>query len=254
MPSDSSLGKFGGMLDDLKSRLGFEREDDRYESEDSEDYDDYDDYDEYSYDEYSGYDKDDSVGGFKPIVSTPSRYGRGDSTPNLVSIEDVKATTPFPSLNDDSAASTDDGAQQRGAGSQYVIDNTAPAPDSPAYRAAQRETQSRLESSVPTIEPMSSTSSGYYPTVGSRGLTVIKPIVYGDVEGVANAVRLGNAVVLAVGSTPVELSRRILDFSFGVASALGANVECPAAKVYVISRGGALTDDEKRRLRAQNIL
>ena len=60
MPRNSS-GGVGGMFDDLKSRLGFGRNDDDYD-----DYDDYDDgeddYDEYGYD--YGYDDDeDGYGG-----------------------------------------------------------------------------------------------------------------------------------------------------------------------------------------------
>ena len=34
MPRDFSLDTVGGMLDDLKSRLGFSRDEDRYESDD----------------------------------------------------------------------------------------------------------------------------------------------------------------------------------------------------------------------------
>ena len=218
MPTNSSLGSFGGMLDDLKSRLGFEREDDRYEAEDSADYEDYDEYDEFSYDEYGDFDKEDSVGGFKPIHTYTSRYGHGDSSPNLVSIGDVKATTPLPSLHEDYAE------------------------------------EPRLEANVPVPEPMFSPSLDYSSSDGLRSLKVVRPSFYGDVKDVAKFVKSGYAVVLVMRYTPEELTKRILDFSFGVASALEASVECAGDKVYVIARGSALTDAEKLQLRAQSII
>ena len=55
-------------------------------------------------------------------------------------------------------------------------------------------------------------------------------------------------------ATPDDLSKRVLDFSFGVASALDANVECPASKVFAIARGNGLTEAEKRNLVSQGVL
>ena len=218
MPNSSSLGSFGGMLDDLKSRLGFEREDDRYEADDSVDYDDYDDYDEYSYDEYGDFDNEDSVGGFKPVHTYSSRYGHGDSSPNLVSIGDVKATTPLPSLHDD------------------------------------YDEEPRYETSAPVPEPVLAPSYDYSSRIPLRKLTVVRPSFYGDVKNVAASVKSGDAVVLVMRYTPEELTKRILDFAFGVASALEASVECAGDKVYVLARGSALTDEEKRQLREQSII
>ena len=56
------------------------------------------------------------------------------------------------------------------------------------------------------------------------------------------------------GHRPKCLSKRILDFSFGVSSALDASVDCVADKVFVISRGAALTDAERMSLRGQGVL
>ena len=73
-------------------------------------------------------------------------------------------------------------------------------------------------------------------------------------ERIARAVKSGDVVVLAMRYTPEDLSKRVLDFSFGVASALDANVECPGDKVFAIARGNALTPEEKQRLGAQGVL
>lgn len=273
MPMDFSMDSVGGMLDDLKSRLGFNRKEGRYESGG---YDDYDDYG-YGYDEYSDFDQpaDDEVGGYRPVQtgsSRQNRFGKPDSSPNLVSFDDVKASTtvparlqrdPLPPRGGNYAATTN-------VGGHTVIDTTVPAPESPAYKAAMRDGSVRSEGLNTLFEPTTSVAaagsgSSYDPYVAYssstpssyaqvRALTVVKPVAYGDVERVARAVKLGDVVVLAMRNTPDDLSKRVLDFSFGVASALDASVECPGEKVFAITRGHALTEDEKSRLRVQGVL
>ncbi len=88
----------------------------------------------------------------------------------------------------------------------------------------------------------------------SRACTVLKPASYGEVERIAKILKAGDAVVLALRNTPDSLSKRILDFSFGVSSALDANVECAGDGVFVIARGAALTDAERANLRNQGVL
>ena len=50
------------------------------------------------------------------------------------------------------------------------------------------------------------------------------------------------------------LDKRILDFSFGAASSLDAEVECIADKVFFIAKGSGLADDERASLQAQGVL
>ena len=88
----------------------------------------------------------------------------------------------------------------------------------------------------------------------TRSVTVIKPASYGEVEKVAKALKAGDAVVLALKATPDELAKRVLDFSFGVSSALDASVDCIADKVFVIARGAALSESERASLRSQGVL
>ena len=68
------------------------------------------------------------------------------------------------------------------------------------------------------------------------------------------ALKLGNAVVLNLAATPDALAKRILDFSFGVASALDANVECVGNKVFALTRIDELTEAERSYLRTQGII
>lgn len=87
-----------------------------------------------------------------------------------------------------------------------------------------------------------------------RTVVVLKPASYGEVERVSKALKGGDAVVLALRNTPDSLAKRILDFSFGVASALDATVECVGDKVFAVVRGNALSEVERMNLRNQGVL
>lgn len=267
----------GGAFDSLKSRLGFDRGADRYDDYDEYgEYGDYDEFEEYGekYDSSNGY-NDSSVGGYRPLSSTTrgsNRYAKSDISSSLVSIDDVKASTPLPdTLSRDpleytgssSYARAGAGAYGAGAGASGYGTVTSPGvnslfePTTPAVPASSAGAVPTASSSAgagsydPYVAYSSANPSSHAP---ARSLTVVRPTAYGDVERVARAVKSGDVVVLAMKSTPDDLSKRILDFSFGVASALDANVECPGEKVFAIARGNALTPDEKRQLGVQGVL
>ena len=88
----------------------------------------------------------------------------------------------------------------------------------------------------------------------TRSLKVIAPKVYGEVENVSRSLKAGDVVVLKLSATDGDLSKRILDFSFGVASALDARVDCIADKVFVIAKGAALSNDETEKLKTMGVL
>ena len=195
---------------------------------------------------------------------------RGDSGPRLVSIDDVKESTRIPDRLNRDPLDRDSRENVTHYGTRSVIDETIPPVSSPAHNAALRDSQRATSDGYnslfePTRSTDSATTGSYDPyeaySTGASGthspmrsLTVVKPTVYGDVERVSKAVKAGDVVVLVMRNTPDDLSKRILDFSFGVASALDANVECPGDKVFAIARGNALSEDEKRRLRNQGAL
>ena len=85
-------------------------------------------------------------------------------------------------------------------------------------------------------------------------LAVIKAHAYADVEKVAAAARTGKVVVLVLKETKPELAKRVLDFSFGVASALNGSVDKAADKVFIISRDAGLSDEESAYLRDKGII
>ena len=107
-------------------------------------------------------------------------------------------------------------------------------------------------SSVPSMPAVASE-----PRVVARAtriLTVIKPESYADAERIAKILKSGDVAVLSLRTTPEELGKRILDFSFGVACALDARVECVSGHVFAITRGAGLTEGETSRLRDQGLM
>jgi len=79
MPRDFSMENVSGMLDGLKSRLGFNRDEGRYNDDRYDDeryapgeYDDYNDFEEYGdYGEYNDYDdRNNQAGGYRPASTS----------------------------------------------------------------------------------------------------------------------------------------------------------------------------------------
>lgn len=91
--------------------------------------------------------------------------------------------------------------------------------------------------------------------VHEASLKIITPASYSEAEGIAVAFKAGTNVVLSLKETRSELAKRILDFSFGVATALGGNVEKVADKVFLLSHTpGGLTTTEQQQLKDAGIL
>jgi cell division inhibitor SepF len=82
-----------------------------------------------------------------------------------------------------------------------------------------------------------------------RRIEHIRPMTYADAEQVAQELKKGVLVVLDLRSTRPELAKRILDFSFGVASALEGQVDRHVDRVYIFACNGPLTDEERAAVR-----
>ncbi len=286
-----AFGNFGdgGMLDGIKSKLGFadnaQTSSYRSRSRSRQSNDDYDDYDD-DYDDYDDdYEEDapKTYEPYSPVTTRPaggsrvssSSFGSGYRPAKLVSIDDVRAHTTVPdSLNRDPLPQRKVTPSFAG---RVTVDAKSPLPNSAnaAHGAhAAKERSESLDSlfdstadlaaanakkaeaaSKPSFDPYKayegSTSVRHNPT---RSLTVVKPENYGECELVAKALKAGDAVVLTLAQTPDSLAKRVLDFSFGASSALDASVDCVADKVFVIARGQGLTDDERKSLSNQGIL
>ena len=88
----------------------------------------------------------------------------------------------------------------------------------------------------------------------AKAVTIVKPESYDDAERIAKVLKSGDVAVVSLRNTPEALGKRILDFSFGVACAFEAQVECVSGHVFVITRGAGLSDAEASRLKAQGLM
>lgn len=281
-PSMSASELFG----DLKDKLGFgggrsDRHDDYY---DDPYYDDYDDSPSgQGYD--AGYDPDTygdpydrleyttrSTGSSRSAGSRSGRY----SVPQLVSSGDIRATTSAygvseaaakPQLDVSNAAHQ---AEEKESVSKIAEDFSIPASSYTDFVSPYKHTSSAGSSSAASTSSLSSAASftpstelssaatqepaAALSTSTAREVTVLKPASYEDVSSVAQSVRAGHIVVLSLRQTDPALSKRVLDFSFGVASALTAQVDCIAEKTFVILQGRELTLEEKHKLAKQGVL
>lgn len=154
-----------------------------------------------------------------------------------------------PSASEAALASAD-GSGSAAHGAPAPAAYSAPAPA--AHGAPTAPTSAAATASFDPYEAYA--GSGAAAHNPSRSISVLKPASYGEAEHVAKILKAGDVAVIALRNTPDQLSKRILDFSFGVSSALDASVECVADKVFAITRGAALSDAERQALRNQGVL
>ncbi|MBE6470596.1 MAG: cell division protein SepF [Coriobacteriaceae bacterium] len=268
--SDRASGAFS----DLKNRIsGGSRNRDRY----SDDYDDYG-YDDYGYDDYGeyGYDVDDPYDDFDDVqdigeVRTRSVSSSPRNHPPLVSFDEARVNTYVPDrlMRDPlehTASRTNRASGYRPRIRDSVNVGHAAEYDFASVGGAQLDEQGvevppvdvaakPAASSRPSYDPYASFEGAGSPThTPTRKLKVVTPAGYGDVESIAHALKAGDVVVLGLSQTPGDLAKRVLDFSFGVASALDATVDCIADKVFVICRGRELDATERASLQSQGII
>lgn len=241
---------------------------------------------------YDGGDASSRYGSYGGAVTTRRAGTRSSSSslPRLVSIDDVRANTQVPSSLNRDPLPPRHVTRPTQAGSSYrpsrtMVDSSLPPEMTPEGTAAAAAAASRRHSEgldslfTPTTEEpartsadsglharTSSSSRGSYDpydalsgSAGSsysakRSVVVLRPTDYGEAEQVARSLKAGDVAVLCLGATPDGLAKRILDFSFGVAAALDANVECVADKTFALTRFKELSDSERVGLHAQGVL
>ena len=202
-------------------------------------------------------------------------------TAQLVSSGDIRATTSAYGVSDVAAKPTMElpsvshrtEAEEKKSVSKIAEDFSIPASSYTDFVSPYKQSSSASASSssssagldslfTPSAAPSGSVSgSSDGANVGSahgtslaREIVVLKPASYEDASSIAQSVRAGKIVVLYLRQTDPALSKRVLDFSFGVASALTAQVDCLAEKTFVVLQGKELTLEEKHNLAKQGVL
>lgn len=244
------------------------------------DYDQYGDYDEYGEgfeEEFAEYgpDYDDTAqrNGARASARV-QRSSRSDGAfPNLVSIDDVRASARADERsgslgNADEAAARAGERVYRTPREKAEAREAARAGGVDALFSPTTERAARFDASAPAgahgrswdaARAIPSTKATPQVSAGKssrplRSVAVLKPERYGDAAGMAKTLQGGDVVVLSLRSTPESLAARVLDFSFGVACALGAKVDCPTERLFVFSCGAPLSEAERSSLRTQGVL
>lgn len=282
------------LFSDLKHRMGFGRS--SSEEHFDEGYpDDYRDYIDGG--ELGGYEDDYGEYGYSDEYRTPSssyssvRSGAGTTPPRLVSIDDVRATTPVPGSPRDREARAQRAARSSYSSGRTMVDSSLPPAMTPegtaafsasATAAANRykneasrsengrrggldslfsstsDDDNRRESENADVLPASSpkAKASFKPLNSSprRSLFILEPKAYGEAEQIVDALDRNEVVVLNLRETPDNLARRILDFSFGVACALDAGVDFIDDDVFTVCHGSPLNDAERTSLHTKGIL
>ncbi len=173
-------------------------------------------------------------------VTTPDRaFGPAPGSPAARAAEAAQAAQ----------AAAAEAAQ---AAAAQVAQTAQAAEPSPAPSAASAPPASSSRSSFDPYDAL--TGAGATGHAPRRGVTVIRPAAYGDVERVAKVVRAGDVAVLSLKATPADLAKRVLDFSFGVACFAEARVDCVGDKTFAIVHGAALVEAEIAALRSQGVI
>lgn len=249
-----------GLLDGMKDRLGFggkpEWADDAGEYYDDAAYDDrYDDYADDGVDD--GYDT-----GRHEVISFDSYNPENFEHVTISSRRQPRVAT----YDDKGSSRSSRGYSSRGASSSYGRSTGVSSSRRDYPRASGEPTWAAPEdpsflnsTSSPRAsrERVSSLSTGSVRASGDPNarLEIVEPKAYADIEKVANACKVGKVVILNVVDTKPALAKRILDFSFGVASALNLNVGKAADRVFVISKNAnPLSDEDREYLKTQDVL
>lgn len=274
----------GSLFGDIKSKLGLG-------AKGNGSYDDYDEYDEYGDDYYGdyddGYESRDPYMDRSTVTTRSSRGARSDAgLPRLVSMDDARASARTLSRGEGSTgASGMSGVQRTSSIRSYgrtMVDSSLPptmtAEGAAAVSAASNRRAGGLESlfgsggssssgsSAASSSSLGSARSGssaassdilrdsmQLSMPGQRKLQVIKPTKYENAEAVTNVLKGGDVAILSFGTIDRDLMKRILDFSFGAASAMDATVECIANGVFAICRSAPLDEREREDLHNMGI-
>lgn len=245
---DFKIPKF----DELKDRLGIGEASSQAGSRSSrardsrDDAVDYGDYGEYGFDDSADY----------AVENDSPSSGFTASLPKLVTSDDVRANIQYtPSEAPETADASQATRPNRDFGALREDSHRSPGVNSlfePSSAASSTGAYAQTTGAIPA--PASPSGEGRVVQRPARIVTIVKPESYDDAERIAKVLKSGDVAVVSLRNTPEALGKRILDFSFGVACAFEAQVECVSGHVFVITRGAGLSDAEASRLKAQGLM
>src|SRR6478672_3885463 len=110
---------------------------------------------------------------------------------------------------------------------------------------------------IPRDEPPSAvtvSSTVMRTSASSARVHVVEPHGFNDAQEIGDRLKASQPVILNLQGVPRELQRRLIDFSSGLAYAVGGSMSRVADSVFLISPMNVqLSEDEKERLRGRGL-
>jgi cell division inhibitor SepF len=177
-------------------------------------------------------------------------YAGGDYEPYGDYADPARDSRPAQSGNDDDGddgrrASTSDRPGVRSdSGTVRATRDYGPDPD-PARRPTRDE--------PPVTSPRPSVVRTIGPTTAAR-VHVIEPTGFGDAPEVGDRLKANQPVILNLQGLPKELQRRLIDFSSGLAYAVGGKMKKVNDEVFLLTPTDVeVSQEEKERLQARGL-
>lgn len=138
-----------------------------------------------------------------------------------------------------------------------------PASDDDASEQDEGGITYRRSSSADSVHVLSRDDAEYGSRNASKGaeptptgeMRIVRATRYEDIEVVSRYFCAGDTVALVLAGVKPDVGRRILDFSFGVVSALSGKVDHVFGSVFVLTHGThGITDQDRATLREQGLI
>ncbi len=190
-------------------------------------------------------------------ISVYTRSGRHLSGNDFSPAPSSDYTSSSSYSSDGAYRAADDSWRERADAPRDYLSATQQPADTGAYAPA-----------AATPAPQTGVFGAVGNTPGDKGLTavprvtsgklpayVLKPTSYDDVQMVVRRVRTNQPVVLSFKTLKIEIAKRILDFSFGLACGVDGSVEELGDRVFVVlPKGATLSDSDKAILKGQGLI
>lgn len=132
------------------------------------------------------------------------------------------------------------------------VSHAQPEHGEPAVRAVPRDAAAREEPPSGVSVPRSPVVRSV-PTSAAK-VHVVEPLNFNDAQEIGDRVKGNQAVILNLQGSGRELQRRIIDFSSGLAYAVGGSMSRVADSVFLLTPMNVqLSEEEKERLEARGL-
>jgi cell division inhibitor SepF len=109
------------------------------------------------------------------------------------------------------------------------------------------------EDPLPVVQPRPAVVRPIMPMQSAK-VHVVAPSVFGDVQEIGDKVKSSQPVIVNLQGVERGLSRRIIDFSSGLAYAVGGQMDRVADQVFLLTPSNVeVSAEEKRRLQERGL-